>query len=105
MNPQQPFEPPPVHHVHVPHKEPLPPQPHFIDPDVLKAEKERDDKLAKAAGTHPLMNLFLVLIGALPMGYVTVHVLRSEIGWMAIVPPVILVLLIPANIMATIGGT
>src|SRR6185437_14633109 len=63
MASQPPFHPPHVAHVHPQHPELPPPPKHYIHPSVLEQQRAEHERLERAAGTYPGLNLLFFFFG------------------------------------------
>jgi hypothetical protein len=88
MASQPPFNPPHVVHAHPQHPELPPPPKHYIHPSVLERERAEQERLERAAGTYPGLNLLLFFFGIFG-GTVGALWAFRPIGLYVLIPPAI----------------
>jgi len=102
--PRPPYKPPelPVHHGHAPEPELPPPPKYYIHPDKLRAEELEREAIRQVGRQHPILNMSLGVLGLIPMAYATMRMLRTDDGWLFLIPIPPLVL-VPFFIGSVIG--
>src|SRR5712692_9196620 len=97
MTGPQGYEPPPVHHAHPLHVELPPPTPHYIHPDVIRAQQEERARQWEESLRHPILGLVAAALSAPLSGFFCFKVVMN-IGWWAIMPPGLAVLVVAGGL-------